>query len=662
MKRLIIVSLHSIDTYNDTGKIDDRVNTNYTYNDIIDLLIKAQKLRYKYPLADLGCHINKNILKSHPDIEKILGMVYDRIISADNPKNEIAKHSAYNYIEYLNRDEIGRRDVLFDNDYEYNVLKTNIGKILSSHFIFKEHDIEIQQRGGFDFNNKKIKFKKKYDPRLESICKLYNISCNLVKSYQFKYYHIAKNKRYQPYNVAQMFDDIYAYDYLEPIKRLVDYYSSKSYYSGLLERNAQYLKNARDNKIPLYLIDDMKENDRDTIALQYTKCRKTAHVITLWRPAIPALNNLIKILETDGIVYYVKTINISRNGIKNLLFSYYDDMGDVSILGFIENKLKYIETEDNDNPVCIILFDNVNHKPISGQASQYKRYLHDMILKYLNHDPKKYTEGDMIHVNDYFYQTIEYCQLILNANSIDVLNEQDCNNYTTDEFVQSKLKMQTLRRVLYSDTSLLELDRFIALNEVVFFAYGIRGFNDINSVLIDIIPNTSSHLVENIAKKFIHESTKFYFFDLGIQGTDYWKDTWDEKDKNILEILEIDNFKDLVLDPKYHFYFQGIKFVTLEFEIIRKLMRNRSHDHVDFLMMCILYKNIISKYMTCTNSNEPPFFRPNTKYKSIIGEYVNTHRKMKDKILRRLYTDAQIVRAHNDPIFDKYFYSEKKEK
>lgn len=36
--------------------------------------------------------------------------------------------------------------------------------------------------------------------------------------------------------------------------------------------------------------------------------------------------------------------------------------------------------------------------------------------------------NDLIHINDYFYQTIEYCQLILNSNSIYLLNNRIYEN------------------------------------------------------------------------------------------------------------------------------------------------------------------------------------------------------------------------------------------
>ncbi|VBB18493.1 glycosyltransferase [Yasminevirus sp. GU-2018] len=637
-----------------TGQVMGQVQE-FTYGEIVDLLIKAQKLRYQYPTADLACRLDANILADRPDIERVLSAVYDKIVVLGEDTQSVKKQSGYDVIKVFNREQIGAGDSFFDDDFEYEQLKKSLGPVLTEHFMFKEHDIEIQQRGGFNFNKKKIKFKKEFDPSLNSVCELYNIDCKLIKHQQLRYYHTSKNRRHQPFKVTQMFDNVDEYDYLTPLMKLAEYHSDSNYYKKLLSRTSSHLKKAYEDRVRLNLIDSIDPDDRDCVALQYIKCRKNTFAITLWRPAIPALNKFVELLEREGEVYYIKTVSFTRDGLRNLLCWYYDDFSTESALRFIESKMQYIDTTDDNNPVCMILFDNTHNKRISGQAASFKQYLRKMVMEYSGVDPTKYRGNDMMHINDHFYQTVEYSQLLLNDNSIEVINKQDTRAYLNPDFTLSNLKMQTLRNVIYSNMSLLEMDRLITVGGTVFYAHGMRSFNDVDAILIGNEPNVSTHLIEVVERHFSNRSTKFYFLDAGIQGSKSWNDSWTKKDQKIMDFLKIDNFKDLTLDPKNFFYFQGIKMVTLEYEMIRKLIRNRTEDHVDFMMMNLLYKPVVTNYVTLLDVFEPPYFSFNPKYKNIVGDYDDRFPGSKLKILKRRYTTDQINKVQNDERFRKFF-------
>jgi hypothetical protein len=403
-------------------------------------------------------------------------------------------------------------------------------------------------------------------------------------------------------------------------------------------------------------VDEIDLIDKDSIILQYIKCRKNMFAITLWKPGMSALSNLVTQLEREGEVYYIKTINLTKNGLRNLMFCYYDDFTNEAAFTFIEKKLQYIDAINDNNPVCLILFDNTQNKRLSGQGSPYKKYLRDLVMTHISVDKEKYRGNDIMHINDYFYQTIEYSQMILNENSISLLNTQICKNYLMTGFETANLKMQTLRSVLYSNLSLLEIDRFIAMGGTVFYAEGIRTFNDIDAIFIDNEPNNSTNLVMFVDKYFSNKSTKFYFLDAAIQGSTLWNTSWADKDKKILEFLKIDTYKNLVLDPRNFFYFQGIKLVTFEYEMIRKLIRNRTEDHVDFMMINILYPEIIQDYVKV--QSDPPFFIIADKYKQIAGQFDDRYPEIKLKILNRRYTKEQIddaKKSHLAGLFEKFF-------
>lgn len=644
------------------GGSNNNKQKDFNYGDIIDLLIKAQKLRYIDPKLDLACYIDPHIIED-PQIHRILAAGYDRIIHSND--DHIGSRSGYNVI---NLSKVSN-DNNFDDDFEYYQIKQQLGRVLTNHFMFSEHDIEIKQRGGFDFRKNKVKFKTTSNPKAKVVSELYNIPIETVTNDQLKYYHILPKKRFSSFEVSPMFDNIVEYDYLSPLIKLSDYHSPDNYYSKLLKRNESQLNNASDKRLRLNLVDNIDPSDRDLIMLQYVKCRKNLFVITLWRPAIPGLDGLVKFLEKNGEIYYIKTINLSKNALKNLMFAYYDEFSYEEALVFIGKKLNYVDVTDDNNPVVFILFDNTLSKKISGQGASFKQELRNLIIESSGVDKTRYRGNDMIHINDYFYQTIEYSEILLNDNTIRFLDKQETSNYTSNDFsfVESNLKMQTLRSVTYKNMSLLEIDRMIIVGGIIFYAYGVRAFNDIDAGHIDILPNESKHLIDIILRYFSNDSTKFYFLDSGVSkdGSVMWDESWQTKDANIYEFLQINDYKDFALDPKNYMYFQGIKMAVLEYEMLRKLFRNRTQDHVDFMMVNLLDPRIIEDFVVLKDvssdrfrsNNESPYFIITDRYAGVAGSFKDRIPEEKVKILKRRYTPDQIRLVQEDPRFKHFFGS-----
>lgn len=575
--------------------------TRYKYDEIVDALIKGQKLRHQCSLedsrTDLCIRLDPMTLGEDSMIRKALLSVFDKIIEKNEryfDKKKLNKfRKTHNYVsaELIEASSIGNNDTEFDTDYEYDQIKKKLGPLMRNHFMFKERDLEIVQRAGFDFSDKKIVFEKKFEPNIDQVCRLYRIDCDTIEHSNLKYYHTDIERRFRPYNVKQMLNDIEEFDYLTPLEKLESYHSKNSYYSKLLNRTKEYLKTATKNKIRLNLIDKISPEDRDSIMIQYVKCRPNTFIITLWEPALPALDNLVKILEKDGNVYYIKTMNMSKICLMNLMLLYYDDYPYTVAIDFIEKKLKYIDVLDDNSPVCVIVFDNVNNKSLTGQDSQYKKELRSYVINQLdqrlpsvseaNDNYEKYRGNDIIHINDYFYQTIEYAEMLFNENSLAFLEKADLTNYMlpyphpildNDSYQLSGLKFQTLRNIIYSEMSLIESDRLILVNDDITFDHSAVSFNIIDMIIIDIEPNYSPKLLEIIQKLFLNSDTrhdtnneannhKTGFDFLRVHVTNFGDETDTPNISEFIKMLSTKDVKDLVLNPRNFFYYQGIKFI-----------------------------------------------------------------------------------------------------
>ena len=176
----------------------------------------------------------------------------------------------------------------------------------------------------------------------------------------------------------------------------------------------------------------------------------------------------------------------------------------------------------------------------------------------------------------------------------------------------SHLKFNTLRKWLYSNTSLENINRLCLIGSITLYAFGIRNIGDIDGIFMSKPDNTQeAELIELLNSSFSNKQTKIDFIDIGIKNSKYWKDSWEEKNKKVIEYFGLNNFDDVVYNPKYHFNFHGIKIYLFEYELVRKIFRlddknynqnmnyyiNQSaKDYTDFIILYFYYRNLLGHY------------------------------------------------------------------
>ena len=445
-----------------------------------------------------------------------------------------------------------------------------------------------------------------------------------IHSSQQSYYYSDRFNVYSGMNPKPMFDDIKEFDYLKPIEKLAEIFGPKSYYAQILN-NVQITQ-----KIPLYKYNYFEHEMRDYIMMEYCKSRKNMYILTLWPLVndIEKVNNFVKYLETVGMVPYVKTVSLNKKAIHNLMFWMYNEFNFNARLDFIKEKLKYSNVLDENNSVTFIFFDNINHMKISGQNAPDKRVLRSKLLEEFKLDKDPNIRGnDVLHINDYFYQTIEYAQMILNKNTMDMLASQDLTRLTSSFFSDSNLKMQTFRKFCYENFSLIEMNRIIIIGGVLLNVYGLRKFTDIDSIFVSIDKDSTEYekyLESIIYDVGVNKETKIKFVDLNKEKSSHWRESLTLKNNNIFEENNINSTIDLITNPRHHLYFQGIKIYTLSSEIIRKLLRirdsniyNREKDLMDLTMISLINDGLISSFVSLDKDKRELHF--NKLYSKLAG-------------------------------------------
>ena len=414
----------------------------------------------------------------------------------------------------------------------------------------------------------------------EFIAKIFRTDKSKISKDNLDNYHTLYNRYYIPSKIQKMFDNIKEFDYLEPIKKLFET-TKASYYENLLNN---YKIGQTKTRLDEY--NKITPTDKDEIMLQYIKCRPNSFIITLWSYANIISNEFIEFLEKNGNVYYVKKLNLDYNSIFNLLLQLYDGFTYQDAYNFMQKKVEWMKLNKlEQNNITVIVFDNINNLNLGGQGSLFKTELRNFCLNKLREKDLDLTEirgNDLMHINDYFYQSVEYAELYFNNNSLKILENFNSKNYFANYFNKSHLKFNTLRKWVYSNLSLENINRLCMIGSIDLYAYGIRNLGDIDGIFIST-PNEpqEAETVELINMGLCNPSTKINFIDVGIKNSKYWKESWETKNKKVLDYFGIKSFDDIIYNPKYHMYFHGVKLYLLDHELVRKIHRLDINNYKD---------------------------------------------------------------------------------
>jgi len=480
----------------------------------------------------------------------------------------------------------------FQEFYSQNI--NNKDKIITFNIIFK--NIFPLSRN----NNNNI---------IQDIKKLYSVEkFNYNTS---KYFYLNTENNFLPKYIEPMFLNIKPYDYIKPIINLNINYNNE-YYSELIEKY-NYENNKR---LDLYL--DFDKIDLDEIMLQYIKNMPNCFVITLWPIYSDFIDETIKYLENYGNIYYKKIINFEPRGLINYLCSVYDEFKNKDILKIALDKFEWIRLPNSkSNKIAIIIFDNIKNLKLSGQSSYFKNTIRNWALNQLKKNSIDITNirgNDLIHINDYFYQSIEYSELLLNSNSIGLLNNRLYENIYNDFYNISFLKIETVRKNLYTNISLETMNSIFLMGGAILYFYGIRQLEDVDVICINNNKNflnnedKNSKNIKKIIDIFCNESSKIFYIDVGITNTNYWRESWELKNNNISDYFNINKFNNICWNPRYHCNYKGMKSYLIEFEFYRKISRTNekiiknslatlSKDYTDYIMINYINPKIINKFI-----------------------------------------------------------------
>jgi hypothetical protein len=363
--------------------------------------------------------------------------------------------------------------------------------------------------------------------------------------------------------IRPLYDDIKYKEYFEPIQRF-----------------------SKENNI----IDIKYDILNDLVIQYYIKSRTDISIIILHPKAVEYNNvsdNVIDKLKKHGDIHYIKDLNLDYFSGYNLFFQLYASEKRMKKNSEIIYKINRSGFKDDklENKIKIIVYTLTDkNKKISGSTAEFKKEIRDF---YVNEaikttiyetDDDNYPRGyDYIHISDDVNQSYEYAGIFFHKNSLKFIKRQ--KSWRMLEMVKTKILFNKLKDFIYS-YSQKEVESLLIFSSGVLFSYGVREANDLDCILLE----------NNIIKpELIEELNKNNMLDISFKGTKEYNEVWHNELNNRAKVFGAKDYNELVTNPKFYYYFMGLKIIRLKHDLQLRFNRGRPAQFTDLLVIRQMY-------------------------------------------------------------------------
>jgi len=356
-----------------------------------------------------------------------------------------------------------------------------------------------------------------------------------------------------------------------------------------LKKNVSAIK----TRIPAYMYDSLFFKNRgvpdkilDAVTLKYIEHSTNCFLAIIWPAATGNENGIEKLIDK---IVYKKEIKLNYLGAHNLLSETYQDE---PWLGSAEGNYSGIKYKLAD---CFPNFDKLKIYIFQKDTLAETVALKEEIRKLFN------IGKHAVHITDSHEETLRISRLLLNDNGLHFLNNALPNKYRNTINKIDRFK-EELNKNKASDGD------YVLTSSMLMAVYGLK--------------DTSNIAYLSKSKKIATGSIAYH-----------------ERELPYHDVEE----EDLLKNPDYHFWFRGVKFISLPQLYAMKCKRNKEKDRVDSLLIKGLiesnkfktylksFKYKIIFFRTKIHMTVISFIKECTKKLNIYHFAEKTYRKFKPK-------------------------------
>jgi hypothetical protein len=279
----------------------------------------------------------------------------------------------------------------------------------------------------------------------------------------------------------------------------------------------------------------LPEKYANQVAIEYAKLLKDTYVLTLFPSAKGDYQNAISNIKKYGNVIYYRKIDLKDYGPLNLMRELY--VGEAWAGGPHDNyhgfRMKEGLCYTTDYPTYVFLIQLPRFEDARGLKNDIRN--------------RHGVGNHSVHINDTHEQTQRLARILFNDNSIHHLNKTKPSHFSKFESCVKRFKS-------YLEENNLDIDEYAIAGSSPLSIYGLREGED-----LDYIHINENKIVD--PQDLIHSHNEY--------GKDLYPLSYDE----------------IILNPEFHFYSMGVKFVTLDIIKRMKEKRNEPKDVTDIQLI-----------------------------------------------------------------------------
>ncbi len=235
---------------------------------------------------------------------------------------------------------------------------------------------------------------------------------------------------------------------------------------------------------------------------------------------------------------------------------------------------------------------------------------------------KKYPIND-IHDKNFFVYIPNTKDSIINTsclffceNSMNFLILQNFDFFLTKDNESSKKMFLKYRNWLNENINMKDRSQFMLFSSIVLYLLGHRSMHDLD-LYVHTIPND---VLDELDK--LKSNELFNFLEFRVKNTSNWPNYWDTWLDSWAQKSGAKYFEEILGNPKFHFYFLGVKVISLHCDVIRRIERYRPRAYADLISLKkrYQYKVVI-----------PPIPEKQMKYVSIEDKSEEDIKKLVDE-------------------------------
>jgi len=207
---------------------------------------------------------------------------------------------------------------------------------------------------------------------------------------------------------------------------------------------------------------------------------------------------------------------------------------------------------------------------------------------------KKYPNNDIIDEKFIVYipNTKESiwitASIFFSKSTLSFIELQNFDYFLTRDLEPSKKMFLKYRSWLNNNVPFNTQMSFMLFSSIVLYLIGNRAMNDLD-LYIHTIPDDIIELTNQFKNEPI-----FNYIEYKIKNTDNWPDYWNTWLDKWATKCGAKYFEEILGNPKYHFYFLGVKIISLECDIVRRIERCRPRAIADLIALRKRYPLSIS--------------------------------------------------------------------